>query len=202
MKRYIYITLSIMYTALNSYAQVSCDNFVVQQIQMDANQENWEVTIFLDADSSVFINYPFIALMVNTTGDTVAQVNLEYFGQFGQTANVFHPTVTTVDNAFEGDIYFVYDEDTCVFNTASLSVDHPQHLAPLIAYPNPATDVLKCNIQAHEVDQWVVFDVHGRCVHQQTRTNEIAVAQWPMGIYVSRIKTSQGLFYHSFQVIH
>lgn len=57
-----------MYTALNSYAQVSCDNFVVQQIQMDANQENWEVTIFLDADSSVFINYPFIALMVNTTG--------------------------------------------------------------------------------------------------------------------------------------
>ena len=43
-----------MYIALNSYAQVSCDNFVVQQIQMDATQQNWEITIFFDADPAAF----------------------------------------------------------------------------------------------------------------------------------------------------
>jgi len=202
MKSYFYLALSMIYMTVNGYAQVSCDNFIIQQIQMDANQQNWEVTIFLDADSSDFINYPFIALMVNTTGDTVAQGNLEYFGQFGQTANVFHPTVTAVDNAFEGDIYFVYDEDTCVFNTASLSSDQPDRVSPLIAYPNPATDVLKLNIPAHEVDQWLVLDVHGRCVHQQRKTNELRVEQWPTGTYVSRTQTANGLFYHYFQVIH
>ena len=43
MKPYFYLALSMIYMTVNGYAQVSCDNFVVQQIQMDANQENYEV---------------------------------------------------------------------------------------------------------------------------------------------------------------
>lgn len=200
MKKNICILFLSIQTSIMGYAQVTCNDFTVQQIQMDETQQNWEVTIFLESDSASFINYPFVALMINSAGDTVAQGGLEYFGQFGQTANIFHPTLTAVDNAFEGEIYFVYDGDTCIFNTADLGILGHGSFSELMAFPNPAASELRWNVPDHAVLSLLVYDAQGRCIHQGKQTAQINVDQWPVGVYVYRLETSKGYFSHSFLI--
>jgi hypothetical protein len=200
MKKNICILFLLIQTSIIGYTQVTCNDFTVQQIQMDATQQNWEITIFLDADSTAFINYPFVALMVNAAGDTVAQGGLEYFGQFGQTTNVFHPSVIMGDPSFEGDIYFVYDSDTCVFNTANLGIFTDASFSELIAYPNPTSSELRWNVADQEVLSLAVYDAQGRCIHQGKQTAQIRVDQWPVGVYVYRLETSKGYFSRSFVI--
>jgi hypothetical protein len=168
----------------------TCDQFVVQQVQADSVNGNWEVTISFEADANAFINYPYVALMITSSGDTVAQGGLEYFGQMGQTDNIYHPNGILWSNSFVGDIYFVYDSDTCIFNfdgiqeVSDLADNHS-----LISYPNPAKELVRWNIQEQYVDELIVFDGLGSAVFRGSHTAEWKPNENLSGVFTYQLKS-------------
>jgi hypothetical protein len=174
---------------MNGQSSFTCDQWAVQQVQADTVNGNWEVTILFEADSNDFTNYPYVALMIASSGDTVAQGGLEYFGQFGQTTNIYHPNGLAFTNSFVGEIYFVYDNDTCIINYDGIQdVSDLENFYEVVAYPNPAKELVKWNINEQWVDELKIYDGIGNILFQGTHTAEWRPNQFLSGVFTYQIR--------------
>ena len=184
-----------LFLSMEVISQATCDQFTINQAQMDSSGSQWEVSITFNGNSADFINYPYVLWMINAVGDTVGQGNLEYFGQFGQTTNVFHPSVMIGDPSFVGDIYFVYDADTCVFQFDNLNSTNLAFESTLVLpFPNPASDRIQFNVLPQYVEKLELMDAAGRLIQNTARVSVLEVSCLNSGIYHYRLMTTHGLY--------
>ena len=196
MKKYLFIVF--MYFIVNemkAQASFNCGQFSVQSVLSDSSNGNWAISIFFEADSSAFINYPYVALMVNNQGDTLAQGGLEYFGQLGQTELTYHPNWLSEDSNFVGDIYFVYDNDTCIFtfDNAQL-VDNSISWDVLNPYPNPSHGLVRWNLHDQQIEELKIYDVAGNLIVNDRYASEWLPKVEMQGVFMYQLKTRNHLY--------
>ncbi len=109
------ILLAVTLLGFTTHAQqITCDSFCITDIQEDANNV-WNISLAMEGSNTDFINYPYISLITDENGDTLATGILNFFGQFGGTTTVYQVTaiVDSFPENFGGTIYFTYDEIVC-----------------------------------------------------------------------------------------
>lgn len=78
-------------------AQIAnCDDFCVTDIQIDSiNANSLLVSVYMEDTSVTHINYPFIDVIIDDNGDTIASnVSFEFYAQLPQTNQTYEvPTV-------------------------------------------------------------------------------------------------------------
>ncbi|MGB4850576.1 MAG: hypothetical protein WBP41_21800, partial [Saprospiraceae bacterium] len=82
--------LSIIILNLFSFSanaqEIACDAFCLTDVRMDTSAPNlMNVTLLFSGGNNDFINYPWIAEVIDEQGDTVGVGTLNFFGQFGNT---------------------------------------------------------------------------------------------------------------------
>ncbi len=113
MIRYLLILGIISPFFLSAQSSIPCASFCVTEVTLDSLNEEWNLTVDFNGTTNDFINYPYVAFMLNAAGDTAGVGQMEYFGQIGGTSQIYHPSVLSGDFT-SGQIFFVYDQDTCV----------------------------------------------------------------------------------------
>jgi hypothetical protein len=111
------VVLVIASSAITSHSQgISCDSFCITDIQMVSGKGNmWDITLAMEGSNTDFINYPYISLITDENGDTLATGIINFFGQFGGTSTIYPVTalVNSLPKNFAGTFYFNYDEVIC-----------------------------------------------------------------------------------------
>jgi hypothetical protein len=84
-----------------------------------------------------------------------------------------------------------------VVSIPSEDVDQPG----VLAYPNPATDVLQLKWQNIEFDQLIIHDLQGRLIWQQslqlgTTQTAVHLHDWTKGVYFYRLRGTDGSWRH------
>jgi hypothetical protein len=136
------ITLSILVAillSLNTKAQpINCNSFCVTDIYNDSVQTQVSIQML----DSGFVNYPYIAAILDINGDTLSTGTLYYFGQIGETTQDYPSSLSNTDwSNFTGTIVFVYDNDTCSLSFPCNNLNTNEHLSSpsFTTFPNPAT---------------------------------------------------------------
>ena len=136
-------------------AQIAkCDDFCVTDIQIDTTSTNsLLVSVYMGDTSVTHINYPFIDLIINDNGDTIASdVSFEFYTHFPNTNQTYKvPTVLSlIPINFSCSVKLVYhtfspeEEAACVLPfpctnklTATKALDAKSRQIKI--YPNPAS---------------------------------------------------------------
>ena len=174
-----------LFTLSGSWAQVSCNQFCIDDISMDTVPGVMNVTITLAGDSSTFINYPYPEAVLDQNGDTVGNGSMFFFGQFGNSTSVYpcSTSLTVIPPGFEATILFRYDTLTCLLPyPCIIQSTGPQFTNPVLSvFPIPATDQLKVALKEatpsvrlqlmdtrgvivrdwNQVERESVLDIHG-----------------------------------------
>lgn len=116
-KRLLILTL-IVAAAMNTKAQtISCSSFCITDIQMDTLPNTMNVTVyFFEADTNItHINYPYISVITDSNGDTVATGTMNFFVQSPNTSQTYSMTtsMTSVPPNFYCTAFFNYDTSVC-----------------------------------------------------------------------------------------
>jgi len=129
-----------------SRAQVTCDQFCIDDISLDTVPGIMNLTITLSGDSSTFINYPYPEAVVDQNGDTIGNGSMFFFGQFGNSTSVYpcSTSLTLIPPGFEATILFRYDTLTCLLPYPCIIQSiGPRFTNPVLSvFPIPATDQL------------------------------------------------------------
>lgn len=158
-----------------------CSSFCVTDVTLDSAAGTWNVNIAFEGTTNDFINYPYVSMMITASGDTVALGQMEYFGQIGGTNQVYHPNAYA-DAFTAGQIFFVYDSDTCQLNFPCENVGYS-----LMEKAPWSVSILGdgWNFNSPErIAEIVLFDVHGARVGQWKQTHFIPNTALASGIYV------------------
>lgn len=186
-----------------------CDELAITQFMLDdQNPDQWLITIAYEGGDNPFIEYPFIDVLLNDDGDTLATGFLFFFGQISGIAQDYPVTVLPGAQISSFTISFVYnlgdDADTCnlafELPTAVSEWETPQQL---MGFPNPVRENLQVVVaQEWKSARYVCLNACGQCIAtgtldnvtnadpSQDRTgaeNQVRMAldtrQWPNGIY-------------------
>jgi len=119
--------LTIWLSATLANAQsVSCADFTLLGYGPDAfDPGNSLIHILMAGDSTGFINYPYIALVTDCNGDTIATGNMNFFGQTGQSVQSYPVTGDMTNACLPITVQLVYGNtnlapDTCFISLNSL----------------------------------------------------------------------------------
>jgi hypothetical protein len=179
---------------------LSCDSFCVLNVQMDTTPGMLAVTI--QNNNAGHINYPTVQVLDSNgnwlAGDTV----LNFFAQMGNSQQTYYiPTLLdSVPVGFTATI--VLSEgiwDTLCFLPYPCVIEEPNGVhdissAEAVVFPVPAGDEL--NVRMNETGGTLsLVDARGVCVMQRigtSRTERIALTNFPAGMYCLRIVDASG----------
>ncbi len=169
---------------------------------MDSTVANtMDVTIFMAGSNTDFINYPYISLITDSNGDTIATGTINFFGQIGNTSQTYAVS-TNLDSIpvnFSCTVYYNYDTLVCALSypctTAGIRNDYLFN-APKI-YPNPSNGKFQFTIDGSQFDENCkveIYNVQGERIYQSAITNtkfDIDLSNQPNGIYIVKIYDGQ-----------
>jgi TolB protein len=126
-------------------------------------------------------------------------VNGDYFSQA-----VFHPTNDKLyySKYIAGVNYEIHRMDTTgensvlISNCSLVGIGERPEVAHFDIYPNPATDVVSLRLDATDAAYLQVFSTNGKLIVEQALPAAVGnvqldVADWPAGIYLMKIQTSE-----------
>lgn len=170
--------------ALNLKAQtINCNSFCVTNIYNDSVQTQVSVEML----DSGFVNYPYIAAILDQNGDTLSSGTMFYFGQIGETIQDYPTSLSSTDwTNFTGTIVFVYDNDTCSLQYPCNQVNIPENENTTFnVFPNPATDLIQIK-NSHFPVNISFFSMFGQVVKHLVIASEnqpISIIELPAGTY-------------------
>lgn len=120
-------SLSILLSTTFANAQaITCDDFSILGIGNDlVNSGSSLVHIKLASEEVNFINYPFISVVMDCNGDTIATGTMVFFGQLGQSVQSY-PVNGNIENAcLPLTVEFIFgntnlENDTCFLSLSEL----------------------------------------------------------------------------------
>lgn len=149
---------------------VNCDDFCVTDIQIDTiNKNSLLVSIYMGDTSVTHINYPFIDVIIDDNGDTIASdVSFEFYAQLPRTNQTYEvPTVLNlIPINFNCTVKLVYhtflpDETACVLPfpctnglTATKALDANSRKVKI--YPNPASQYVTIEFYNPKQDSYTL----------------------------------------------
>jgi len=184
---YKYLLTSGLLLVLNyklSAQIANCDDFCVTDIQIDTiNTNSLLVSVYMGDTSVTHINYPFIDLIIDDNGDTIASdVSFEFYAQFPYTNQTYEvPTaLNLIPVNFSCTVKLVYhtfssDETACVLPfpctnglTAAKTLDDKSRKVK--TYPNPAYQYVTIEFYNPEQNSYTLtlFDTKQKIVHTVT----------------------------------
>jgi len=116
----------LLSTTIASAQIINCADFSILGFGPDAfSSGNSVIHIRLEGDSSDFISYPYVTLLIDCNGDTIATGNLSFFGQQGQTVQSYQVTGDISNACLPISVEFVYgnsnfENDTCTLTISAL----------------------------------------------------------------------------------
>jgi hypothetical protein len=138
------VTIFILYlVSIGVNAQeITCNSFCLTDVRMDTSSPNlMYVSLFFTGGNNDFINYPWIAEVINDQGDTVGVGTWNFFGQFGNTSNDYPVMVEfdTIPGNFNSTMVFHYDTSVCLltFPCSMTGIEDHFENHQLSIYPNP-----------------------------------------------------------------
>lgn len=182
----------------------NCADFSVVGVNQDSlNPSEYSVSIQFNASSSVFVNYPYIASVLDCNGDTVATGDIFVFGQVGQSSLAYPVTVSGSLACEPLTIAFVYGDenlnnDTCLlsFGESTASVQLSQQTVNFSIYPNPAIDQVHIHTNLSQVGtSFFVYDFTGKLMLTGELMGEnttVDMSDFSTGIYLIKIGNDVG----------
>ena len=165
---------------LQAQTSIPCSSFCVTEVTLDTLNEQWNVNIDFEGTTTDFINYPYVSLMISSSGDTVSIGTMEYFGQIGGTSQVYHPSVVSGDFV-TGQIFFVFDQDTCVLNfpCSSAAIAYNQNSSLAVAYALEGW-LWQSDERIENID---LYSAQGTFIGSWKNTSHISYLKLPRGSY-------------------
>jgi hypothetical protein len=203
----IILSIIIFLAAATSRAQeIDCSYFQVTGIQMDTLQANtMNVTILMGGSNSDFVNYPFISVIIDSTGDTIATGSMNFFGQIGNTSQEYAMT-TSLDSIpadFNCLVYFNYDTNFCVlsFPYSSSAISINKSVGHINIYPNPSSGIITIADGGQFNKPYIleIYDSLGNNLYTVEDLNNnyesiIDLSGYARGIYFLRILTADNSY--------
>jgi hypothetical protein len=197
--RFSITACAVIFWATTALTQgITCDTFTITSIEPDTfDVGNTLVNIQMEGSDMNFINYPYIPLVLDCTGDSVATGSLSFFGQIGQTTQGYPVSLLDADVCFPITIQFVYGNeqllnDTCLltYGTSGLSIaqerDHEMNV-----YPNPTAGHVQLGTTSSLVGEpYVVLNQLGSTVLQGvllSMNTRLELSEMSAGIYIVRV---------------
>ena len=186
-----------------SYSQnFSCTDFVINTIQVDSlDPTAYQINIQFNAASSEFVNYPYVSVLMNCTGDTIGTGNLMYFGQFGQTSQDYPVNLNGPSGCFPYYAVLTYQnslgaDEYCLlpFYIVGLTDTH-SIIPPVLLSPNPAETVVRIKV----VDEMIgstyrMYNSLGQQVHAgkfESTESVVDVSKLSSGYYTLEFDNSE-----------
>lgn len=190
----IYLLLTFVVASLQcTYAQsITCADFSITNMYPDNfNPGDYQVTIYFNSDQTMFANYPYISVLQDCQGDTIATGSMFYFGQLGQTSQDYPVTPTTTTWCEPVTAILIYgndlgETDTCLltFENSGIVSKDPYDLNG-IAYPNPFQNHIVTDI-SNTNRYFTLSDGLGKVVWQGKQPEEQDFSNLPEGVYLLR----------------
>jgi len=119
------IILSIFATCFpkDSWAQnISCADFSIVAINPSpVVVGEYMISIQFAASPNTFVNYPYISVLLDNNGDTLAKGQMYYFGQIGGTTQDYPVSPIANINGSTFTAIFIQNNDTCLLSFPSTS---------------------------------------------------------------------------------
>lgn len=152
--------------------EIHCDAFCVKDIQIDlVTPDLMNVTLFFSSDSFAFINYPYISSVLDQFGDTIGTGTLNFFGQFGNTSQVYpvHSNIDTIPANFTATVNFYYDTSMCAlpYPCMTSGIREVSDAASFTIHPNPFTTetIIQADVNLEDI-VLTLFNSQGQQVLQ------------------------------------
>ncbi|HUR30599.1 MAG TPA: T9SS type A sorting domain-containing protein, partial [Saprospiraceae bacterium] len=163
--------LLFSFTVAKTTAQeFDCNLFCVTDIRMDTVLDDYMiVTIFFEGDSTDFINYPYVAVVLDQQGDTVGTSPIDLFDQIGNSSAEYHvqTVLDSIPSNFSAYIYFRFDTSTCVltYPCTTSALIPTFDLLDFNIYPNPFSTETVIQFDKYRTDISAnVFNSQGQLV--------------------------------------
>ena len=198
----VFIVVNYCSTLLGQSA--SCSDFSVVGVNQDTlNPNEYQVSIQFDAASSVFINYPYVAAVLDCNGDSVATGDIFVFGQVGQSTLAYPITVSGSLACEPLTVVFVYGDenlnnDTCLFafGESTASTQLSQRLDKFSVYPNPVADQVQIKTNLGQVgNSFFVYDFTGKLMFTgalMADNTTVDMSKFSNGMYLIKIGNDVG----------
>lgn len=132
---------------------ISCNDFSILGYEPDLPGHSI-LHIRLEGDSMDFISYPYISLVTDCNGDTIATGSLSFFGQMGQTVQSYPVTGDITNTCLPINVEFVFGNTNFETDTCILTLDSLQ--APLTC-----SDFIPLGIQADQFNTLINISMAG-----------------------------------------
>ena len=127
MKQLLTVLIILLSMSMTNAQTINCSDFSILGFGPDQfNSGNSVVHIHFGGDTIDFIDYPFISVVTDCNGDTIATGNMNFFGQTGQTVQSYPVTGNITNACLPITVEFIYGNinlqiDTCTFSLSSLA---------------------------------------------------------------------------------
>jgi hypothetical protein len=187
MKKFFFTLLLFSWFTSVCIAQdsIPCNRFQVDSVWLvQAGINRLMVKLRFSGIQAEFINYPYFPLIMNQFGDTIATGELLYFGQAGNSSQVY--SAMTMLNELPPVIYlrFRYDNDSCNFVFVTVGLAESEKPQEPGFYPNPVKDRIFLQNPA-ESGAYEILDKLGRRMNagKAESGGVIPATGLPPGIY-------------------
>ena len=119
---------------------IPCNRFQIDSVWLvQAGINRLMIRLHFSGNQTDFINYPYFKLVLNQFGDTIANGELFYFGQLGNSSQEY--STMTMLNELPPVMYlrFRYNDDSCNFVYVTARLPDLNSGMPEI-FPNPVRD--------------------------------------------------------------
>lgn len=199
------IVMFLVFSFMRTEAQINCNSFCVTNIQMDTAAHFMDITIFMSGTSSDFINYPYVAMVTDTLGDTLATANMNFFGQFGNSSQVYTDStiLDSIPTNFHCIVYLHYDTITCALPYPCIpnGIAKYDNYNPISIYPNPTSGrfTLNNSILSNDKSKLIIYNIYGENVYSknistQITEREIDLSSFAKGIYLIEVRNSFSIY--------
>ncbi len=111
-KRFLFtlITVCMLHSGVSAQS-LNCNEFLITGV----TSVNGIIYVDVAYNGSTFINYPYVALITDLSGDTLSTGVMNFFGQNAGTTQTYetNTVASTVPSFLDGTIVFVANNDTC-----------------------------------------------------------------------------------------
>lgn len=178
-----------------AFSQISCSSFCADSVGIDTTGQNrFLISLDFSGAPSQFINYPWFPAVLHPDGDTIAKGQLEYFGQFGNSKQVYSAFTSLDFVPPQLNLIFRFDSLSCVLPyPCQLSrAEKKSGSREWTWYPNPAREQihLNGNIPAGNLQ---ISNFQGQAVIQtdlKKNSGPVSLKELKPGIYSIRIGQS------------
>jgi len=202
------IPFLLFFVSIHSFSYINCGMFCVQSIEFDSSGV-LQANVLFEADSELFINYPYVSAVIDLQGDTIATGTLNFFGQFSNSTQEYSletDLLPPFDSNFEGFVLFNYDTLFCELYypcEPSGLTKFNSGVSHWIVYPNPAINQINVKFSGFYGEKLLaeIIQTDGRVVYKSVHEAKNKVIDIDLsalkGLYYIRLrdlKNSQILF--------